>query len=259
MITPLIAIYTGVWILLSGILFVIPVVGLGADVASYYSNAIQILATIVSTIFCIRAMKAFERGDPLRTVWGLIGIGVLSWGIGQMLYTGYIILHNGEETPYPWFSDIGFLMIQPLIIIGLGIFMKAMAVRPPIWGIISAIVVLLLSMFFAFNAIQGNLDAAETSIEYLTYVCYMIFDPILLAMTILTASLLPGGLLTRPWWFCFGGLIFYYLSNRVYDLQNAQNLYSSGSWVDLGWPFSFTLIGVAAILAYDMVNPGEHS
>lgn len=246
--------YLAIWIVISGLLFVVPEFNLGENAASYYSNLIQITSALISTILCWRTMATFERSDPMYLVWLFIGAGVFSWCIGQSLYTGYVILSNGAEAPYPWYSDIGYLGIAPLIVTGLLIFIRAISVPPPTWGITLSVTLFIISLIASMQLLYPNFRAASSSIEYLAVMGYMLFDPILLTVTILTASLMAGGQLAYPWWFCFGGLILYYLANLILHFQLAQNQYVSGSWMDLGWVLSFTLIGVAAMLVYDMLN-----
>lgn len=257
MFTPAIFQYVLFWLVMSGILFIVPDLGLGIKAAADYSNILQILASISCLLLCLRTMAVFPRDDPMRLAWGLIGAGVLSWGIGQSLYAGYGIVNNGTEPPYIWFSDIGFLMTQPLITAALLIFARALATPPPLWGIITSLLVFFIAAGLAFNGAIDNLKDASSLIEKLAVLAYVLFDPMLLAVTIFSASLLTGGLLARPWWVCFSGLVLYFTSNRLFEMQSAQESYVSGSWVDLGWVLSFMLIGVASMMAYDMLQPED--
>lgn len=245
--------YIVIWILASGLLFAVPLLPLGDHAAAYYSNLIQILSAIAAAVLCLRTWQALESGDPMRLVWGLMGIGVLSWGIGQIFYTGYVLTQGGEDPPYPWFSDIGFLLMPPLIIAALGVFIRSMQVRPPVWGLVVTFLVLLGTLALSLGPFLESWREEESLAAVWVNGGYALFDPVLLATTVLSASLLSGGLLALPWWLCFGGLLLYYLSNRLFDLLSAQDLYTSGSWADLGWPLAFTLIGLAAMVTYHIL------
>lgn len=242
------------WVIMSGLLFAVPQFDLGPNAASYYSNLMQSISALSGAILCWRTMAICERSDPMYLVWLFIGAGVFSWCMGQSLYTGYVILNNGAELPYPSVADIGYLLIQPFIVIALLIFIRAIAVPPPIWGMALSIALFIIALAISVQLLYPNLLEASSSIVSLVVIMYMSFDPILLAVTVLTASLMAGGQLAYPWWFCLGGLMLYYLSNVIFHFQLAQNLYISGSWVDLGWILSFVLIGIAAMLVYDMLN-----
>lgn len=252
-----IKLYLLLWLFISGALFIIPELSLGPNAASYYSNIIQIASSAITAILCWRTMLVFEHNDPMRLVWLLIGAGVFSWCIGEILYAGYIFIHSGAETPYPWYSDIGFLLIQPLIIIALFIFTRAIAITPPTWGIILSIIVLIIALTISIKTSYENLLQASSDVERLAEISYMLFDPILIFVTVLTASVPGSGQLAYPWWFCFVGLTMYYLSNVVFNIQTAQEIYISGTWTDLGWPLSFTLIGMSAMLVYNMLHHHE--
>ena len=257
MFTLSIGFYLFFWLLTSSMLFIVPELNLGEHAASYYSNIIQIISSFITAILCWRTMLVFERSDAMRWVWLLMGAGVFSWCIGETLYAGYIFFHNGTETPFTWYSDIGFLLFQPFIVIALFTFAKAISVKPPGWGIILSILILTFALYISFQFSYDNLMQDGTDIERLTTISYMLFDPILIAATVLTASLLSGGQLAYPWWFCSAGLTLYYLSNLLFNILSAQDTYVSGTWADLGWPLSFTLIGIAAMLVFNMLNNNE--
>ncbi|KOR28288.1 hypothetical protein TI04_11350 [Achromatium sp. WMS2] len=252
-----IGVYIIIWLGLSGLLLAMPILGFNSNIVSYYSNLIQILSPLITAIICFRTAQAFGTKDPLYKVWLLIGAGVLSWSIGQILYTGYILVNNGAETPYPWYSDIGFLMVQPLIISALFIFINTMGVHPPTWGIAISMVLLIIFLVLALQATWPNITDSTDLAKQLASVGYAIFDPLLLATTALSASVIAGGIMASQWWTCFAGLLLYFLSNRFYDFETANDSYVSGNWPDLGWPLSFVLIGIAAMLAYNMLYPED--
>jgi hypothetical protein len=246
--------YLLIWLTASSILFIIPELNLGNNAASYYSNIIQIISSFTTAILCWRTIFIFKRKDPMRSIWLLIGIGVFSWCIGEVFYAGYIFINDGAETPFPWYSDIGFLMIQPFIVLALFKFIKTMSIFPPIWGIILALMVLMGALFITFELEYASLLQSNNDAERLAVMAYMLFDPILIATTVLTASLLGGGRLAYPWWFCSAGLSLYYASNLFQLFGVAEGTYVSGTWTDLGWPLSFALIGVATMLVYNMLH-----
>jgi len=249
-----IILYLTFWIVASGMLFVIPEFNLGENAASYYSNIIQIISSSITAVLCWRTISIFERNDPMRLVWLLMGMGVFNWCVGEILYAGYIFVHNGTETPYTWYSDIGFLLFHPFVVAGLIVFARAISVPPPVWGIALSVTTLIIALTISFNFSFVNLMQATYDLERITIVAYMLFDPILVATTVLTASLLTGGQLAYPWWFCSIGLILYYMSNVLFNILSAQGTYVSGIWSDLGWPLSFALIGIAPMLVYNMFN-----
>lgn len=243
--------YVFFWVFANGLLFIVSALTLGTYSASYYSNIIQILSSFITAALCFNTMLVFRYNDTMRLVWLLMGAGVLSWCIGQFLYTWYIIVHSGTETPYISYADIGYLLNQPFTVASLFMFIRAMSIPPPTWGIILAAVMLELSLT-VFQVSYVNLLQTNTLVESLSVVLYMLFDSTLIASTVLTASLLSSKYLTHPWWFCLAGLMLHYLTNIVFNIKAAQGIYVSGTWIDLGWTLSFNLIGITAILVYNM-------
>lgn len=245
--------YVVVWVFISGFLLIVPDLGLSESAASYYSNIIMIVSSFVSAILCFRTATVFERDDPMKLVWLLMGAGVLSWSIGNILYTGHMVITN-EEPPYPGYPDVAFLLMPPLVVAALFTFGKAISVPPPTWGIFLSTITLITALGVSVQIGYKNLMETNADIERLVIILYMSFDPILVAATVLTASLLTGGQLAYTWWFCLVGIILYYTSNLLLAIKTAQGIYVGGTWTDLGWPLAFALIGAAAMMIYNMLS-----
>ncbi len=113
-----------VWVLATLLIVVFPQLGIDPQFRLYYSNALQTLSSLISAFLCFSAMSAFPDQSPLRKVWGAIGVGVLAWGIGATIFAAYPLLNGGADTPYPYYSDIGYLLTGPFIIAGLLIFKR---------------------------------------------------------------------------------------------------------------------------------------
>lgn len=225
----------------------------------YYSNFIQIGGALFGAVLCYRTVFIFEADDTMRKVWLFLGSGVLAWGLGAVLYFSYQLANNGAEPPYPWFSDIGYLLMVPLIVISLVIFKRALRVPAPTWGIAAGIIMFAAALGIALWSGKGNLGQADSLLAAVVQIAYMLLDPLLLGMTMYSASLLAGGLAALPWWFGLGGLVLYYIGNISFDFLLARDQYATGSIVDTTWPLAFGLIAVAAMLTYNMFKALEET
>lgn len=220
----------------------------------WYSNGLQISSAFICAILCFRAMTAFEAGDPMRKVWGLLGSGIFAWSCGALLWASYQYLHPGEETPYPWYSDIGYLTMPPLVIAGLLMLKRALQVPAPTWGILTTIWVLIIALAFQVWSSLEGLKAAENIQTYAAVIGYMVMDPFLLATTVLSASILGGGLMAMPWWVVLLGVLSIYMGDLGYNFLIAQGIYQTGMPIDLGWIIGFGCIAAAAMMNYKLMK-----
>lgn len=240
---------TILWIIVCAPLAFFPLLGIDQDIIFNYSLLAQIITPVAAAFFCYMTSRVFPEDDAMRKVWNLLGIGVLCWGIGAMLFALYPIIHAGRETPYPWYSDIGYLLMTPFVLTALFIFKKNLHIDSPLWGQISAafffIVALVLSIVFNLSKFTDPDVAVMTHVVNLLYT---VGDPLLLGGTVLIASLLAGGEVARPWWLVLIGLIFYYAANVIYTYLVVNEQYATGDFIDIGWLAGFGCIAIAALM-----------
>lgn len=235
-----------IWVVATLMLVVFPVLGVGDSFRLYYSNALQTTSSLLAAGICFYAMSAFPSGSPLRKVWGAMGAGVLAWGIGATIFAAYPLLTGGEETPYPFFSDIGYLATGPLMIIGLLIFKRTTGLESPLWGKILAVVLLLAASVLAYQANAEGLSDPSLAMRAAS-LGYLVFDPLLVAVTVLTATGFRGGLVGDAWWYAVLGILLFFIANQAYTYLVLSETYATGHPVDIGWILGFGFIAWAAL------------
>jgi hypothetical protein len=241
------------WVIASLLLAVFPVLGTDQQFRLYYSNALQVASSLIGAGACFYAMSAFPAGSPLRSVWGLIGAGVLAWGIGATIFGAYPLLHGGEDTPYPYYSDIGYLLTDPLIIAGLLMFKRTTGLETPWWGTLLAVVLLLGGLALTYNANAEGLADADVNMK-LASAGYTLFDPALLAVTVMIATAFRGGEVAQAWWFVVAGIVLYIIANQLYTYLVTAEQYVTGHPIDMGWTLGFGLIGWAALKTRNLLR-----
>lgn len=183
----------------------------------------------------------------MRKVLVLMGTGILCWGMGAILYAMYPLLNDGQETPFPWYSDIGYLLLVPFVLASLLVFNKSSGMVTPLFsklgGAIFFFTALALSIYFNLT----KLDDANSAASYVAILCYVLGDPLILASTMVSMSVLTGEV-ARPWWLIFIGLICYYLGDLVYNYLSLLGDYGTGNPIDVTWPLGFGFIAIAALL-----------
>lgn len=240
------------WVLGSLALLLLPALGVDPQTRLYYSNALQTLTSLGAAAVCLYSMRAFPSGSPLRQAWGAIGLGVLAWGLGATIFAGYPLLHGGDDTPYPYYSDIGYLATPVLIIIGLVLFKRSIGMETPVWGQVLSGLVFFLFLVMAYQAnAEGLLDPSPAMKA--TAFGYTVFDPALMATTILTATSFRGGEVAKSWWFVVAGIVLYFIANQLYTYLLSIEQYTTGHPIDIGWMLGFGLIAWAALKTRSLV------
>jgi hypothetical protein len=235
-----------VWVVATLLLVVFAAMGMDPQFRLYYSNALQTAASLLSAAACFYAMFAFPSGSPLRAVWGAIGAGVLAWGLGATIFSAYPLLHGGADTPYPYWSDIGYLATNPLMIVGLLLFKRATGLETPWWGTTLALVLFVVGVWLTYGANAEGLADADMKMKVAS-AGYTLFDPALLAVTVTVATAFRGGEVAQAWWYVVAGILLYIIANQLYTYLVLTEQYVTGNPIDVGWMLGFGLIAWAAL------------
>lgn len=248
--TPASLIMIAIWLISSFMIVIFAIFDADATLRLYYSNALQTLSPVLSAILCYRTALDFPTGNAMRKVWVLLGSGMLAWGIGAALFSSYPLLNNGAETPYPYYSDIGYLSLVPLVITALLLLKNTLGILSPLWGKMISVILFFGALTISLMANWNGLF--EGGIILLVSICYIIFDPILLMITMLVASALYGGTAGKAWWYVLGGLLLYFLGNQLYTYLVFTKHYATGSPIDTLWILGFGMIAIAAMMTHTL-------
>jgi hypothetical protein len=118
----------------------------------YYSNILQIVSAMLGALFCYRTALVLPNANPMRTVWWLFGTALFAWGAGAVMFSTYPLLNDGQETPFPYYSDIGYLSLIPFAVSALLLFKKNLGVVSPLWGKILAVIFFIGGLYISVMA-----------------------------------------------------------------------------------------------------------
>lgn len=235
-------------ILLSAPLLLVTMISVDENIVVIYSNIAQVISVILAGISGLVAAGAFPSNHAMRKVWRLIGIGLLLWAIGAILYASYPLLHDGQDPPVIWYSDFGYLLMYPFVILAFILFRQYLQARTPVWGIVVAASIFWLALVIAVWLNLARLGESDSVLTYLVSLCYMLGDPLLLGSVALLTSVLGKSVDARPWWFVLVGFVMFYITNVLYTYLALQERYTSGNPIDIGWILGFGLIAMAAMM-----------
>jgi diguanylate cyclase len=236
-----------VWLAAALLIVPLSLAGVEADLRSSYSNAVQLLAAYLATLFCFRTSGASPVGSATRQVWFLMGAGILAWALGQSYFWLYGVL-SGQETPYPSLADIGFLMIGPLFVVALMRFRFDAGLAAPLWAMLASPLVLLAATALATYINLAGIQSEDATLR-LVSIAYSVSDPLLLSVTLLVASGFGRGSIARSWWYVVLGIGCFFFANQAYSTLVFHEMYASGSAFDALWPLGFGLIALGAVRA----------
>ncbi len=209
------------------------------------------------TLFCASiSMKRNENTEQWTGLeqisWLLIGIGMLTWGLGESFWRYYISI---GQTPFPSLADAGYSLFPLLAFAGL--------ILQPAPANQSRRIVLLMDSFISMGSIfaiawyllLGSLAQApgEANLAKFLGIYYPTADMALLSCVVFLLlrgqgriyqanarriSLLVIGL----------GICFFVSSDFFFNIQNNAGTYVEATWVDMGWPLGMMTIGAAAYI-----------
>ena len=243
----------GLWFILCAIAIPLRAFTINTEQAMFYAHyyvSFMFISTSAGAAFlCYRTMVSCDLNDKNRKGWLFLSIGLCFWSVGAMLDSIYPVLHQGAVAPFPWYTDISFLLLEPFVVMALFIFRKNLNVSMSLGNWIVTIVTFFGALSFGIWINAKGFQTVEP-ISLIVTITYIILDSLLLAMTVATASILAGGLIARPWWFALAGLFIFYLGNINYTfVRNIDEPLLGGVVLDLTWPIAFGLIAIAATTA----------
>lgn len=205
-------------------------------------DLVSIALTIPAIMFC--AMAARSMRGRMRLAWLSIAIGLLGWGLGEVIWM-YYELHL-PEVPFPSIADAAYLVLPVGACVGLLLF--------PVDGtqsrgrlFLDGIIVALSLFLVSWVVILHPLYLAETpdQLGFAISLAYPISDVVLLTVAgvvLVRASSdnrLSLTLLTA-------GVVCFAFSDSGFAYLSVDHRYASGNIIDIGWAAGLLLITVAA-------------
>jgi diguanylate cyclase (GGDEF)-like protein len=214
----------------------------GAGDSWLFHRYVHLAVLLVAGSACLLA--AVMRKDE-RLPWALIGIGLLGWSGGEAWYS--LVLWSDPSPPIPAPSDLGYLLLPPLLFAGLALLVRrratAVSAAKAADGLIAALAVCALSAALVFETLYRHVEGDPLGVA--VALAYPLTDMLLLA--VIAGSLAgTGWRLDRRWALLAGGTVAFWLADSLFAVAAVEGTYESGGWFDAGWWAGLTAIGAAA-------------
>jgi diguanylate cyclase (GGDEF)-like protein len=216
-----------------------------------FHNFYQVIPPIFAGICAISfARRGQHTSATRRTGWFAIGIGAISWGLGQATWA-YHESVLGQEDIFPSMADAGYLGGYPFLIAGVFLLFGSMRVtgraRLVLDSAIAASSVGVLSWYFLVSPLWTPGDT--TLLEKVLGAAYPLGDVVIFfaALVLFSTATTTSGL-RRSLVFLMSGIVLLALADSTFIYYDSAGSYETGSWFDWGWSFGWLLIGYSALL-----------
>jgi serine phosphatase RsbU (regulator of sigma subunit) len=200
---------------------------------------------------------AAMTGQRLAPV--LLGMGILCYVLGQMYFTFYDLVLQ-QIPPFPSIADLGYLMEYPFFLLGILLLPArpipvASRARIALDGLMIMTAALTFSWYFILGPViqQGGGTVLAKAIS----AAYPLADIVLIACLLILA-LRPGEHALRVAAYLLAlGLLFVVVLDSIYGYQTLNDLYVTGTILDVGWPLAYMLIGLGAFAVRLAPTPSD--
>jgi two-component system cell cycle response regulator len=204
---------------------------------------------IAAGVVCIA--RGWSRRSE-RLAWILFGAAVVSWGVGNTIWTfAYVDL---PAPPYPSVADAFWLAVYPPFYVALLLLLHSRmgGIRRSLWldGVIASLAVAAVGTAVVFQAVLDATSGSKAAVA--TNLSYPLADLTMIALVVCVLAV-SGWQIGRAWGLFAAGLLVFSVSDCLYLFQTAAGSYVAGGPTDLGW------VGGCVLLAWAAWQPSVRS
>src|ERR671921_691797 len=193
--------------------------------------------------------SAVTRGRRWAPV--LLGLGILSWVLGQAIFTYYEWV-LGQPPPLPSIADVGYLSVYPFLLLGILLLPArpipvASRTRIALDGLMTMTAAVTFSWYFILGPVMQQ--GSETTLAKAVSSAYPLAGMVLIACLIILASrpeehpLLPAVRILAL------GLTLIVVADSNFAYWSLHDAYATGTLPDVGWSLGYMLVALGAFAA----------
>ena len=230
----------------------------GPRASQIVANAGGVIGPLLVLPLCLWRFREAAASDERSVVttgrrWApvLLGLGILSYTLGRIVFTYYGWVLD-RLPPMPSYATIGFLGQYPFLLLGILILLPARTgsgasrVRVALDGLMIMTAAVTFSWYFFLGPVV--LRGEETVLAKVFATSYPLADIVLIASLLVLALRSGGRALVPAMRLLTLGLIFIVITDGLYGYERINDIYSTGTILDVGWPVGYMLLGLAAYL-----------
>jgi PAS domain S-box-containing protein len=204
-----------------------------------------------------RGGSEVSRGQRWAPVF--LGLGILSWSLGQMVFTYYEWV-LGRPPPLPSIADVGYLSVYPFLLLGILLLPArpipvASRTRIALDGLMTMTAAVTFSWYFILGPVMQQ--GSETTLAKAVSSAYPLAGMVLIACLVILASR-PGEHTLRPAVRLLAlGLTLIVIADSNFAYWSLHDAYATGTLPDVGWSLGYMLVALGAFAA--RLAPGEEA
>ncbi len=199
------------------------------------------LLSIVSVLYGVKVNNTTPKGPWL---WFAAGLG--SFLVADVIYYALDLMHP-EGPPFPSIADPFYLMMYPLMIVGLTKMVRALSPGRDTASFIDAAVVGI-AMFGTLWVLFVDTvfhTAENTTLALITQLAYPVMDVALLAVA--ARLVVTAQLKHPPFAFIVGAIGSLAIADTAYGVYNAAGNFDTGLWFNAFWLMFYAGFGAASL------------
>jgi serine phosphatase RsbU (regulator of sigma subunit) len=227
-------------------------------------NAAQFVGPLLALPLCFGGVlgQKWRRGESQRDVepaeairqrWApiLLGMGILSWVLGQTIFTYYEWVLR-QPPPLPSIADVGYLSVYPFFLLGILLLPSrpvpiASRTRIALDGLMIMTAAVTFSWYFVLGPVMQQ--GTETTLAKVVATAYPLADIVLIACLVILASR-PGERTLRPAIRLLAlGLILIVVADSNFAYWSLHDAYATGTLPDVGWSLGYMLVALGTFAA----------
>ena len=182
----------------------------------------------------------------------LLGIGILRFAFGQIVFTYYEWVLQ-QAPPLPSLADVGFQIQYPFLLLGILLLPArpipaASRARIALDGLIIMTALVTLSWYFVLGPVVQQ--EGETTLAKAVALYQPLADVVLVACLLILASR-PSEHTLRPALRLLAlGLTLVVVADSNFTYRTLHDTYATGTLVDVAWPLGYMLVALGAFVAW---------
>ncbi len=206
----------------------------------FSSNILFPIYAFMAAAFGFHIARRYELRSLLGVVFFFLALGLLIWGIGEIVWSIYVLAY-GIEVPFPSLADVLYVLGYIPLFMGFALFMKIFgyvfserAIK--ITSIVSGVAILgMMSFMVVPKALAQPGDIVEGALA----VAYPLLDAALLALATISFMVFWGGKLARGWLYLLIGFILLAVVDVFYYYYELLGLIWEGHPLEILWLLSY--------------------
>jgi PAS domain S-box-containing protein len=226
-------------------------------------NVAEFVGPLLVLPLCFGGLRRLWRRGTSQTAGGtavsigqrwapvLLGIGILSFAFGQIVFTYYEWVLQ-QAPPLPSLADVGFQIQYPFLLLGILLLSArpipaASRARIALDGLIIMTALVTLSWYFVLGPVVQQ--EGQTTLAKVVAVAQPLADVVLVACLLILASR-PSEHTLRPALRLLAlGLALVVVADSYFTYHTLHDTYATGSLLDIGWPLGYMLVALGAFVA----------